>query len=263
MNEAALLEKYELETLSGANLSECDFRGCDLSGADLSKADLFNTNLSGANLSGANLSGVNLSWANLSGANLSGANISRAKLSRVNLSGADLSKVNLDESILSSSCLSKADLSGADLTDCDLSGVNLYGASLFRTDLTDTNLLDANLFGVLGLASMQEEMEMLILLREAIRQESFEFDMDDWHERESPDKSSFESFLNTCGTTHCGRGFCQKKLAEEGNPIALTSAAVAGSYAIPSMAWLFSCEKEEFIEHLDDLISGKEPLLQR
>jgi hypothetical protein len=110
---------------------------------------------------------------------------------------------------------------------------------------------------------MKEEMEMLILLREAIRQESFEFDMSHWHGETYPDISSFESFLNTCGTTHCSAGFCQAELARRKNPLALISAEVAGSYAIPSMARLFTSSKEEFTAYLDKLISGEEPLLQR
>jgi len=213
MNEAVLLEKYKLETLSGANLSGAhlygaDLRGVDLHGANLSGADLSESSLHGTNLSGTDLSGTDLSWVRPSGANLSGANLSGA----------------------------------------DLSGANFSGA---------------NLLGVLGLASMKEEMEMLILLREAIRQESFEFDMGDWHGDEYPERSSFADFLSTCGTTHCGAGFCQVKLAERGNPIALTSTSAAGSYAIPSMARLFSASKEEFIVYLDKLISGECPLLQR
>jgi len=218
MNEAELLSRYKLETLSGANLSGCYLSGCYLYGVDLS----------GANLSGANFSGTDLRKAKLLGANLNDCD----------LSGTDLSWANLHN---------------ADLTDCDL-----YGA-----DLSKANLSGANLLGVQGLASMKEEMEMLILLREQIREEAFEFDMLHWHGCEDTDESSFERLLNTCGTTHCGAGFCQVKLAEDKNPIALTSAGVAGSYAIPSMVQMFTSSKQEFIEHLDKLISGEKPLLQR
>ena len=208
MDKAALLKQYELETLSGADLSKVNLCGANLHGADLFRADFHE---------------AILSWADLVGTNLSLSDLSRANLSESNLCGA-----------------------------------NLHGADLFRADFREANLL-----GVLGLASMKEEMSMLVLLREAIRQESFEFDMSYWHGEESSNKSSFESFLDTCGTIHCAGGFCQVKLAKEGNPLALISAGVAGSYAIPSMAWLFSASKEEFIVYLDKLISGECPLLQR
>jgi len=113
---------------------------------------------------------------------------------------------------------------------------------------------------------MEEETSMLVLLREAIKQESFEFNMGWWgggYEQDDPNVSSFTEFLSTCGTTHSGASYCRVALAREENPIALTSAPVAGSYAIPSMAWLFSSSKEQFVEHLDKLISGECPLLQR
>ena len=179
MSEAVLLEKYKLETLSGANLA-----GCYLFGVDLS----------GVNLSGVNLSGANLSKSNLSGASLYGANLSKS-----NLFGANLSKVSL---------------SGA-----NLSGANLSGAEISGVDLREVNLL-----GVKGLASMREEMKMLILLRE-VHPKIFLF---------------------------------------KGSPITITSAEVAGSHTIPSMARLFySSSEEEFLEYLDKLIFGDEPLLQR
>jgi len=238
MDEAALLKKYKLETLSGANLS-----GADLSRVDLHKVDLCGADLSGANLCGAYLYRADLSGANLSGVNLCGANLSGASLANTNLSGADLS--------------------GGDLSWVRPSGANLSGANLSRVNLSGADLSGANLLGVLGLASMQEEMAMLVLLREAIKQESFEFDMDDWHREANFDESYFTGFLETCGTAHCGAGFCQVELAKRRNPIALVSAKVAGSYAIPSMARLFYREKVEFLGYLDDLVSGKEPLLQR
>jgi len=199
----------------------------------------------------------------LSGAYLCGANLRGTDLHKANLSGTYLHEADLYKADLSGADLRHADLSGAYLYKANLSGADLSGVDLSGADLSDANLSGANLLGVLGLASIKEEMEMLILLREAIRQESFEFDMEYWHGGESPDKSSFTDFLNTCGTTHCGAGYCQVKLAREGNPIALASASIVGSYAIPSMAWLFSASKEEFIEHLDKLISGECPLLQR
>jgi len=271
MNEADVLEKYKLETLCGADLSGASFLGVNLSWANLaganlssaclSKADLSGANLSGANLCGASVSGANFSGAYLPGANLSGANLCKASFSFANLSGADLMGANLSLSDLSRANLSRADLSWSNLSLADLSNANLSGANFPGVDLSGANFL-----GVVGLASMKKEMEMLILLGEAIKQNSFTFEMGEWHEGDEgcyPDESSFESFLSTCGATHNGAGFCQVKLAEEGNPLALVSASVAGSHAIPSMAWLFSASKEEFVAYLDKLISGECPLLQR
>jgi hypothetical protein len=131
-----LLDRPELNSLSGPDLS-----GADLSGANLSGANLFGANLFGANLSGADLSRANLSRANLSGANLSRANLSGADLSRANLFGANLSRTNLSGADLSRANLSGADLSGADLFGADLSGANLFGA----------DLSGANLFGARGM----------------------------------------------------------------------------------------------------------------
>ena len=194
-----------------------------------------------------------LSGAFLYGADLRGADLHEVNLSRAYLRGADLTDCNLSGANLSGAILSEAILSGAILSGANLSGVNLSGV---------------NLSGVTGLASMEEEMRMLVLLREQIRKEAFEFDMGDWHGEDEAegvyfDESSFDSLLNTCGTTHCGAGFCQVELARRKNPLALISAGVAGSYAIPSMAWLFSSSNDKFLEYLDDLISGECPLLQR
>ena len=196
MNEADVLQEYEIEKLSGAYLC----------GAILLGAYLYQANLHEANLSGADLRGAYLHRANLSGANLYRAN-----------------------------------LSGANLYQSDLSGANLYQSDLSRADLSKANLL-----GVQGLASMNEEMEMLVLLREATRQKRLN----------SP-------LLDTCHSTYGGAEFCQLELMKRGNPIGIVSPSMAGTYSIPSMAWLFSSSKEEFIEHLDKLISGEEPLLQR
>ena len=241
MSKDDVLDKYKFERLSKANL----YLG-NLSKVVLYEADPHEVDLSGADLSGDDLSGTDLRLANLRGANLSGVNISRASLYGANLSGANLS--------------------GADLRWTNLRGANLTAANLSGADLATTYLAKSNLSRVVGLSSMEEEMRMLGLLREAMRQESFVFNMNQWHgenEESYPDQSSFREFLNTCGTIHCGAGFCQVKLAEEGNPIALTSTSIVGSYAIPSMAWLFASSKEWFIAYLDKLISGEEPLLQR
>jgi len=293
MNEAELLEKYKLKKLSGADLTDCNLSGCYLPRANLYGVYLCGANLSGADLHEANLSlailtGVDLHEANLSGAYLSGALLFGVDLCKSNLSGADLSGVRLCKAFLygvdlrgadlSRADLSRAYLRGADLTDCNLSGAYLSGAilseailsgaNLSEADLSGANLSGVNLSGVTGLASMEEEMRMLVLLREQTREEAFEFDMGDWDGEDEageifPDESSFESLLNTCGTTHCVAGFCQVELARRKNPLALISAGVAGSYAIPSMARYFASSKEKFIEYLDDFISGKKPLLQR
>jgi len=113
---------------------------------------------------------------------------------------------------------------------------------------------------------MEEEIEMISLLREAIRKKSFLFYMSYSHEdngAEIPDTSSFAAYLRTCGTTHCAGGFCQVELAKRGNPLALTSAAIAGSYAIPSTARFFASSDSEFTVYLDKIISGSESLLNR
>ena len=253
MNEADVLKEFEIEGLSEAYLSGADLFEANLSGVDFSRADLSDCDLCGANLSGADLSEVNLSNSNLVNANLAKANLDGANLNGANLDGADLNGANLNG----------ANLDGADLSLIRPSGANFSGANLSGAELSGVDLSGVNLLGVMGLASMKEEMEMLVLLREAIKQESFEFDMGDWHGDEYPERSSFADFLNTCGTTHCGAGYCQVKLAREGNPVALISAAVAGSYAIPSMARLFYSPKDEFTAYLDKLISGECPLLQR
>jgi len=267
MTATDVLEKYKLKRLSEADLS-----GCDLAGADLRYAHLHGTNFSGANLTATNLSATGLYRADLHDANLSGADLSKANLGGANFSGANLSGADLSDSTLRWTNLRGANLSNANFTEAglwetDLSGANLSGCNFSRANLSEADLSGANLLGALGLASMQEEMEMLILLRKEIREESFDLDMDQWHGRGKDDSHldmySFATFLDTCGTTHCGAGFCQVTLARRKNPIALISAKVAGSYAIPSMARLFYAEKGEFIAYLDDLISGKEPLLQR
>ena len=238
MTEADVLKKYEIYYLSLADLS-----GANLAGADLPESNLYRANLSEANLLGANLSGASFYKANLVGANLAGADLSGADLSEADLSGADLS--------------------GAYLLTANFSGANLSGANLSGANLSIANFSGASLLKVTGLASMEKEMEMLTLLGEQIRQESFAFTMDNWHGKTRTDKSSFESFLNTCGTTHSGPGFCQVELAKEENPVALLFPPIAGSYAIPSMARWFYSSEDEFIQRLDDLISGKESLLQR
>jgi len=257
ITEAALLKRYKLETLSGADLRYAHLHWANFSNANLTAtnfraAGLYRADLHDANLTGADLSKANLSLANFSGANLSGADLSDSTLRWTNLSGANLSNANF-----TAASLWEANLSGADLSGCDFS----------RANLSEANFSGANLVGALGLASMQEEMEMLILLRKEIREEAFVFNMSQWHGEEKddiyPDRYSFANFLNTCGTAHCAAGFCQVALAKRENPIALISAKVAGSYAIPSMARLFFAEKVEFLAYLDDLISGKEPLLQR
>jgi len=267
MTATDVLEKYKLKRLSGANLS-----GANLAGADLRYAHLHGTNFSSANLTATNFRATGLYRADLHDADLTGADLRYAHLGEANFSGANLSGANLFDAMLRGANLRGANLSDANFTEAglweaDLSGANLSRCNFSRANLSETNFSGANLLGVQGLASMKEEMEMLILLRKEIREEAFVFEMRFWHGEKRddiyPDRYSFANFLNTCGTTHCGAGFCQVALARRKNPIALISAKVAGSYAIPSMARLFFAEKVEFIAYLDDLISGKESLLQR
>ena len=286
LNEIELLRMLKLETLSGANLSginlyRSNFQGVNLVGTNLSRTYLQGANLCSSNLSRANLSGADISGAKLRSAKLRGANLCSSNLSRANLSGADISGANLYDANLFEANLHGAKLSGADLRSANLAGADLLGASLAGADLAgaslaganltganlhSTNLRRANLLGVLGISSMEEEMEMIVLLREAIRKKSFLFYMSYSHEEdgeEIPDTSSFANFLNTCGTTHCAGGFCQVELAKRGNPLALTSAAIAGSYAIPSTAQFFASSDSEFTVYLDKILSGSESLLNR
>ena len=116
----AILKKYGLADLHGANLYDANLYGADLRRADLS----------GANLRCADLSGANLRCADLHGANLYDANLYGADLRRADLSGANLR------------C---ADLSGANLRCADLHGANLYDANLNGANLYDANLNDAKL----------------------------------------------------------------------------------------------------------------------
>ena len=86
----AILKKYGLADLHGADLSSADLYGADLrradlSGANLRCADLYDANLSGANLYGADLRYANLRYADLYGANLYDANLNDAKLSELTI----------------------------------------------------------------------------------------------------------------------------------------------------------------------------------
>jgi len=252
VNKAQLLKERKLKSLSWANLSQ----------ADLSGANLFDHDLRFSNLSEANLSKTTLRKANLFGADLP----------RANLHGADLSEADLRHADLSDTNLSKVNLSGADLFRANLSGADLREANLHGADFFGVKLSGVSFLGVLGLASMEEEMSMIILLREEIRKESFVFNMShfhgklrEWHGERSPDNSSFERLIETCGNIHDASGFCQVELAKRRNPLALVSTTVASSYAMPSLMWLFapSPSEDKFLAYLDDLISGKESLLQR
>ena len=127
-NIEAILKKYGLNCLSGA----------DLSGADLRGANLCDANLRGANLSDANLRGADLSDANLRGANLSDANLYGADLYGADLRGADLRGANLRG----------ADLRGANLRDANLCDANLRGADLPELTIAKTSILpDGDIIG--------------------------------------------------------------------------------------------------------------------
>jgi hypothetical protein len=146
LNEAAILERYAIESLSGADFDDADLSGANLEGADLSDADLSGADLSGADLTGADLSGAKLNHADLRDAELKGAN----------LIGADLDKADLGG----------ANLSGADLRDADLSGVRLYGA---------------NLDWVQGLSSKQEEMRIAKRVLAILECTQGSVSMSKWH----------------------------------------------------------------------------------
>ena len=109
-NIEAILKKYGLNCLRGADLRGADLRGADLRGADLRDADLrgadlCHADLRDADLLGADLRDANLCHADLRGADLRDANLRHANLRHANLRGADLRY---------------ADLYDADLRDADL-----------------------------------------------------------------------------------------------------------------------------------------------
>lgn len=76
----AILEKYGLDCLRGADLRGADLRRADLRGADLSRADLRRADLSRADLRGANLRGADLSGADLYGAKLSELTVAQTSI---------------------------------------------------------------------------------------------------------------------------------------------------------------------------------------
>ena len=104
-NIEAILKKYGLNCLRGAdlrhaNLLGADLRyaelcGADLRGADLCGADLFRADLRGANLYGACLCDANLYGACLCDANLYGACLLGADLRYAELCGANLSELTV------------------------------------------------------------------------------------------------------------------------------------------------------------------------
>ena len=104
-NIEAILKKYGLNCLRGADLRGADLRGADLRGADLRDADLRGADLCHADLRDADLLGADLRDANLCHADLRGADLRDANLRHANLRGADLRY---------------ADLYDADLRDADL-----------------------------------------------------------------------------------------------------------------------------------------------
>ena len=89
-NIEAILKKYGLNCLRGANLRHANLLGADLRHACLLGADLRYAELCGANLCGADLCGADLFRANLRGANLYDACLCGANLYGACLLGADL-----------------------------------------------------------------------------------------------------------------------------------------------------------------------------
>ena len=89
-NIEAILKKYGLNCLRGANLRHANLRGADLRHANLLGADLRYAELCGADLRGADLCGADLFRADLRGANLYGACLCDANLYDACLLGADL-----------------------------------------------------------------------------------------------------------------------------------------------------------------------------
>jgi uncharacterized protein YjbI with pentapeptide repeats len=83
-------DKFNLDNLSGTNLSKASLMAAqmqlaNLSGCNLSKSQLVSANLSGVNLSDANFKGADLSYADLSNVCLTGADLMSATLAKVGL----------------------------------------------------------------------------------------------------------------------------------------------------------------------------------
>ena len=110
-NIEAILKKYGLNCLRGANLRHANLLGADLRHACLLGADLRYAELCGANLCGADLCGADLFRANLRGANLYDA------------------------------CLCDANLYGACLLGADLRYAELCGANLSELTVAQTSIL--------------------------------------------------------------------------------------------------------------------------
>ena len=79
-NIEAILKKYGLNCLRGADLCGADLYGADLCGADLYGADLCGADLRGADLCGADLYGADLYGADLRGANLPELTIAKTSI---------------------------------------------------------------------------------------------------------------------------------------------------------------------------------------
>ena len=94
-NIEAILKKYGLNCLRGANLRHANLLGADLRHACLLGADLRYAELCGADLRGADLCGADLFCANLRGADLCGADLCDANLYGACLLGADLRNAEL------------------------------------------------------------------------------------------------------------------------------------------------------------------------
>ena len=110
-NIEAILKKYGLNCLRGANLRHANLLGADLRHANLLGADLRYAELCGADLCGADLCGADLWSADLRGANLYGA------------------------------CLCDANLYGACLLGADLRYAELCGANLSELTVAQTSIL--------------------------------------------------------------------------------------------------------------------------
>ena len=91
----AILKKYGLDCLLGADLRGADLSYADLSYADLRGADLFRADLRGANLRGACLCDANLYGACLLGADLRGADLRGADLRGANLSELTVAQTSI------------------------------------------------------------------------------------------------------------------------------------------------------------------------
>lgn len=208
-------------SLNNAYMVKADLRGSDLSRSVLEEANLQQADLRGAILVRANMLEADISGADFRGADLTGAVLVEAYAAETRFRGANLPRVNL---------------SNANCRKCDFRGANLSDANLTDTDLAGANLKGALLYGVVGLSSMEEEIEECKRILDILESGQGLIDMGVWH---------------TCDTVHCLAGWVV--------PDVQYPQAIA-SRVIPSLAWLFyqdTMPQEEVMEYLSVCAGGQ------